>query len=120
MMVFRSKIRTAEYWEGYASAHQQNPKCPYSELGDRSQWAAGFAARVAECKSAKVWYKSRTLWAMAFLGLIGACLIIYGQQSGSGVVLGVGGGLSLSSIASSAMRLITDKPISQFSNPLDT
>jgi hypothetical protein len=107
------RIHSAEYWHGWqAVATRQS--CTFTDKCDRREWARGFAAAVAMDQESKVWWKSKTMLIGIILLLVGGGLILFGFQGGGnsgGMYAAAGGGMSASSLLFTALRLITDKPI---------
>ncbi|MFA5056498.1 MAG: hypothetical protein WC485_00155 [Opitutaceae bacterium] len=113
-----AKRKTAAYWEGWLAAQTRQP-CKYSEdqaedTDDRDQWADGFAAAVKEGKAGKVWWKSKTIQVAGILAAVGVGMIVWGKFSGgseSGMMMGAGGGMTVSNLVSILLRTITDQPV---------
>lgn len=112
---------TAAACEGYL-AFQTRKECRYgpeqTEL--RTEWAIGFSLALSESNASKVWYMSRTLWGCTACFIAGVGLLVYGTVGGptpvggamySSGAAGLGGGLTLGSIAGTFFRLITDRGV---------
>jgi len=113
--------KNAAYWEGW-QAVELHRQCTYTVESDRKDWARGFAAGVAEERGAKMWYHSRTMIVGLSLLAVGVGLITYGVIVGGNTTIGIGSGLTASSILMTALRLITNSQITcgsgQYTPPL--
>ena len=101
------KPKSAAYWEGWQAVELKR-QCTFTTEVDRRDWAKGFADGVAEARTGKVWYKSRTL-IIGFAMLVGGLgLVAWGVWADGGkLAVGAGTGISGTSVVMAALRLIT-------------
>lgn len=103
-----TRYKNAAYWEGF-QAVEQHRVCTYTLEKDRNDWARGFSAGIEEERISKIWYKSRTIIVGIGLLIIGVGVILYGVWGGGGnTYIGLGGGVTGSSILMTGLRLITN------------
>jgi ribosome modulation factor len=104
-------VKNAAYWEGWQAVEIKH-QCSYADADQRKSWARGFQDAVNQGARSKMWYDSRTLLVGLAMLAVGCFLIINSLwYNGGHLQLGIGSGVSSSSIIMAALRLITNTEV---------